>query len=145
MRSSLRRLVLIGLVSAPANGADDARLYTSAQAQRGAALYDLNCASCHGFSLQGGSAIALSGPTFQARWVDGRHSIDDLFYIVRTLMPNDEPGKLPRQQYLDIVAYMLSVNGWAPGEDELPLDGALLKTYVLGSSRGQQKTKEDQR
>lgn len=145
MRSSTRTLLLIGLLSAQAAGADDARLYTIAQAQRGAALYDQNCASCHGVSLQGGSAISLSGATFQARWADGRHSIDDLFYIVRTLMPNDEPGKLARQQYLDIVTYILSVNGWAPGERELPLEGALLKTYALGGSPGPQKTKEDQR
>ena len=64
--------------------------------------------------------------------------MDDLFYIIRTLMPNNEPGSLARQQYLDIVTYILSVNGWVPGDNELPLDPKRLKALMLGRSNEQQ-------
>ena len=74
--------------------------------------------------------MALAGPTFAARWGDGQHSIDDLFYIVRTLMPNDEPGKLTRQEYIDIVGYLLRANGWVPDEQELVPGSALLKQPI---------------
>ena len=30
--------------------------------------------------------MPLSGATFKERWTDEKHSIDDLFYIVRTLI-----------------------------------------------------------
>jgi len=138
LRASLALLAVIGLAAGSVSGADDAGVFSAAQAQRGAALYDAHCAPCHGVSLQGASAIALSGATFQARWADGHHSVDDLFYIIRTLMPNNEPGSLARPQYLDIVTYILSVNGWTAGDHDLPLEAARLKALTLGRSSEQQ-------
>ena len=34
---------------------------------------------------------------------------------MRSFMPYNEPGKLSKQQYADIMAYLLKVNGFAAG------------------------------
>src|SRR5262249_17452150 len=57
--------------------------YTGPQAERGRALYDTKCASCHGAQLENGSASALTGSPFAAKWGQGNHSVDDLYYITR--------------------------------------------------------------
>ncbi|MBK8316334.1 MAG: c-type cytochrome [Acidobacteria bacterium] len=46
-------------------------VYTAAQAKRGQALYQANCAACHGQSLEGASASALKGSRFMAKWAEG--------------------------------------------------------------------------
>src|SRR5262245_9062915 len=42
--------------------------FTREQVERGGAVYARSCAACHGDSLSGGSAIALTGASFQSRW-----------------------------------------------------------------------------
>jgi mono/diheme cytochrome c family protein len=116
-------------------GADTASvasaLFTSAQADRGRLLYDEHCMTCHGARLEGNPAAPLAGPVFLGRWADGQHTLDDLFYIIRSQMPYNEPGKLTKQQYADILAYLLQANGYAAGVAELPPGGAALKTITL--------------
>jgi hypothetical protein len=41
--------------------------------------------------------------------------------------PPEQPGKLTPQQNADVVAYILSENGFPAGAAELPSDLALLK------------------
>ena len=62
-------------------------MYGEEQALNGHDLYNEHCASCHGAALEGQGSLPLSGATFRARWADDHHSVDDLFYIIRTLMP----------------------------------------------------------
>src|SRR5262249_39081673 len=59
-------------------------MYSEMQALRGHELYNQHCASCHGAALEGQGSLPLSGATFRARWADNHHSVDDLFYIIRT-------------------------------------------------------------
>ena len=56
-------LIACGLALAPKGllAAVQDGLYTSAQAERGRALYEKKCASCHGAQLEGASATALQG------------------------------------------------------------------------------------
>jgi len=91
----------------------------------------VHCAQCHGVRLEGASAVPLAGAAFAQRWQDPGRTVDDLFYIVRTLMPYSEPGKLKKPEYLDIIVYLLKVNGYPAGKQELPLDPAVLKKLVL--------------
>ena len=95
-------------------------------AARGIEAHVIHCASCHGVMLEGGSAVPLSGATFEARWADEKHSVDDLFYIVRTLMPYGKPATLSKQEYIDIIAYLLMMNGHPAGAQALPLDPSVL-------------------
>ena len=55
----------------------------------------------------------------------------DLFEIVSTQMPEDAPGSLELEQYADIVAFVLRLNGFEPGSGELPADADALGTISL--------------
>lgn len=116
--------------AAAGEGSADA-LYSDAQAARGESVYQQYCAVCHGPSLQGNPAAPLTGPAFRARWEDGRHTLDDLFFIVRSLMPNNAPGSLSKAQYADVVAYILKVNGYPAGDAELIPTAAAMKKVTL--------------
>ena len=105
--------------------------YSEEQAQKGHHLYNEHCASCHGAALEGQGSLPLSGATFRARWADQRHSVDDLFYIIRTLMPYGQPATLSKQEYIDIIAYILMVNGYPAGAQPLPSDPPILKRMMI--------------
>ncbi len=113
--------------------APEASWYSEAQAARGLSAYDDYCAACHGLRLEGGSSVPLSGATFQARWVDSGRTVDEFYYIVRTLMPQDRPASLSTQQYIDIVSYVLKINGYRAGPQELLPDASVLKGLMLRS------------
>ena len=91
-------------------------VYTLSQAKRGALKSGL-CTSCHGDSFIGGSAPELAGEAFLSRW-EGR-SVADLFDLIRLTMPDDDPGALPREQYADLIAYILAVNRFPEGRTEI--------------------------
>src|SRR6185295_16913738 len=82
-------------------------IYTEDQAKRGAPLYAQRCSSCHGGDLTGGEmSPALADSQFQSNW--NGISVGDLFERIRVSMPMDSPGSLSRQQYADILAFILS-------------------------------------
>jgi mono/diheme cytochrome c family protein len=107
--------------------------YTEAQASRGEAVYGNNCARCHGADLDGGGAApTLHTLDFVDRWREDH--LSTLFQFIRTNMPQKPgsgPGSLSEQQYLDIVAFLLSVNGLPSGSKELTT--ADLDTVFVGS------------
>jgi cytochrome c5 len=111
--------------------AHEVSVYSEEQATRGRGLYAEHCASCHGVKLEGASSMPLSGATFEERWADEKHSVDDLFYIVRTLMPYGRPATLSKGEYIDIVAYLLLMNGYPAGAQELPLDPKVLAGITI--------------
>jgi mono/diheme cytochrome c family protein len=106
-------------------------LYTEAQAARGEGIYEQYCAACHGVRLEGNPAAPLTGAQFRSRWEDGRHTLDDLYFIIRSLMPNNAPGSLSKAQYADVVAYVLKVNGYPAGATELVPNAAAMKAVTL--------------
>ena len=103
-------------------------VYTTAQSDRGRAAYRMSCASCHGESLAGDVAPALSGP-FWSIW-EGR-TVAELFKVIRTTMPADGPESLKPQEYADIVTYLFNVNKFPAGEVELPTDAAALEAVKI--------------
>jgi mono/diheme cytochrome c family protein len=109
-------------------------VYTSAQAVRGGVLYANNCASCHGSALGGGeSAPPLTGGEFFSNW--NGLTVGDLFERIRTSMPADRPGRLTREQDADILAFMLGVSQFPPGETELGRQTEVLKQIRFESSK----------
>src|SRR5262249_3030818 len=106
-------------------------IYSEEQALEGRDLYNEHCASCHGAALEGQGSLPLSGATFRARGAAAHHSVDDLFYIVRTLMPYGQPATLSKQEYIDITAYIITVNGYPAGAQPLPLDPPILKRMTM--------------
>jgi mono/diheme cytochrome c family protein len=94
-------------------------VYSAEQAERGAAVYAARCAACHGVSLNGtGEAPGLVGGEFVSHW--DTLTVGDLFDRVRTTMPQNAPQTLTRDEYADVLAYMLKYNGFPEGEK--PLD-----------------------
>jgi S-disulfanyl-L-cysteine oxidoreductase SoxD len=93
-------------------------IYTDAQAARGAAAYPQHCAACHGASLDGlGEAPALSGAQFISDF--NGLTVGDLFDRIRTTMPLNNPAGLSRDQYADILSFILKSNGYPAGQKEL--------------------------
>jgi mono/diheme cytochrome c family protein len=138
LRTTLVRpvLMLIGLAFAAwqaigAGSEEPGGLFSEVQAARGESIYQQHCSACHGARLQGSPAAPLTGEAFRARWEDGRHTLDDLFYIIRSLMPNNAPGSLSKAQYSDVVAYILKVNGYPAGGAELVPTAAAMKAVTL--------------
>jgi len=102
-------------------------VFTEDQAKRGSALYQENCASCHGSELTGGEmAPPLSGGEFMAGW-DGL-TVGDLFERIRISMPQNSPGSLSGQQNSDILSFVFSANKFPAGSAELPKEAGILKT-----------------
>ena len=105
-------------------------VFTEAQATRGRDRYTTSCAACHKGDLLGESAaVPLAGPEFSSRWVGS--TLDDLVTTIRRSMPQDAPDSLGTPAYLDIVSYMLRVNGAPAGSSELPLESTSVKQILF--------------
>jgi PQQ-dependent dehydrogenase (methanol/ethanol family) len=110
----------------------DDRVFTAAQAARGKAVYAQKCAACHGKNLEGTPSTPLADSSFMNKWGDGKHSIDDLYFVIRTQMPYGAGGTLTNQQYIDVVAFILQSNGHRAGANQLVADSAALKKTMIG-------------
>ncbi|MDB5505363.1 MAG: L-sorbosone dehydrogenase, partial [Devosia sp.] len=125
----------VPIIEAPAETATAAAgeppAFTTAQAERGEIAYAANCVSCHGQNLiNAGYGPPLAGPYFEGKWFG--QSVGALYAYAHERMPPSRPGALPDQQYADIVAYILEVNGLTAGATELPADTTVLDTMIIG-------------
>jgi len=95
-------------------------VYTRDQAKVGEVLYKQQCLLCHDKKY--------FRPVLK-RW-EGQ-TIGILFTVMSTSMPESNPGFLSEKEYVDILAYILSLSRYAPGETELDYqDGALNELTV---------------
>jgi len=125
-------LALCGLFAARRSVWDG--VYTKDQAARGLKAYQEECMKCHGENASGGeSAPALVGAEWLAKW-NGK-SVGDLYTRIRKTMPTDDPGNLSTRQYSDIVAYLLSLNEFPAGSQELDRDAAVLNEIRMEAKR----------
>ncbi|MEO6724991.1 MAG: PQQ-binding-like beta-propeller repeat protein, partial [Blastocatellia bacterium] len=108
-------------------------VFTNAQVARGQVAYEKRCASCHGLQLDNGTAAALIGGKFMAKWAG--KPVDDLYYITKTQMPYGAGGTLTDKEYIDAVAFVLKANGYAAGAQELKADPAVLKQIKIEPQR----------
>ena len=97
-------------------------VFSTKQAERGEGVYQTSCQSCHAKS-------EYTGEKFKAAWVS--KSAFDVFNQIRTEMPEDNPGSLERQQYIDVVAYIFSLNAYPAGANDLPGDDDGLKKIKI--------------
>jgi hypothetical protein len=104
-------------------------VYTTAQAERGKVSYNSSCLRCHGDTLQGNTAPALSGERFFTTW--GSEPIASLFAKIRDTMPPNFGTSIDDQTKLDVVAYILQTNGFPSGPGELTQKGSDLATAQI--------------
>ena len=97
------------------------RVYTTEQADRGKEVYKRACSQCHALDFYKGDAIKP--------WEDG--TLEGMYDVVANLMPKDNPASLKRKEYVDVLAYILSLNGMPAGETELPSKAADLKAIRI--------------
>ncbi|HCF56425.1 MAG TPA: hypothetical protein DFS52_00310 [Myxococcales bacterium] len=95
--------------------------YTESQANNGRLLYLDHCAACHGRDLRGGPvpaqfsehagdhAFALAGPDR----LPGLFSAMQVLAYARTAMPQQQPDSLTTEEYLELTAFLVKVNGLA--------------------------------
>lgn len=96
-------------------------VYTSAQAERGAAAYTEHCSRCHRDNLRGNpEALGLTGARFVEAWRED--TLFSLFDHMATRMPREPLTTLPTPVYLDILAFILQFNGYPSGEQELTVE-----------------------
>jgi len=109
-------------------------VYSRDQAARGGPLYAKSCALCHGPELEGGEmAPPLSGGSFNANW--NGLTLGDLLERIRISMPQDNPNSLPRQTYIDILAFMLRSGGFPDGTSDLPRETEVLEQITFESAK----------
>lgn len=91
-------------------------LFTEGQADRGRTAFDEVCADCH-------TTSEFRGRTFQSNW--GHRTVYSFFRTVRSTMPDDNPGGLEEETYLDVVSYILRINGHDAGASEMTADSPM--------------------
>ncbi|MDX1394868.1 MAG: hypothetical protein R3195_10765 [Gemmatimonadota bacterium] len=103
-------------------GASSTASFTDGQADRGQTEFRQVCGDCH-------STSEFRGENFQYTW--RRRTAWDFYELVSTTMPEDAPGSLLDDQYVDVIAYILRLNGFTPGDRELPVTQEALDQFVM--------------
>lgn len=123
--------ILCVAMAAGAGAATPPALYTSSQATAGATVYAQNCATCHGAQLQGQAGPALLGQNFAAS--TNHYTVGVIFSEIAQQMPAGNPGSLSHTQYENVMAYILSENGYPAGGSALDYNASLGSSVPLVS------------
>src|SRR5262249_11902246 len=96
-------------------------VFMASQAERGkAALQQNGCNGCHGADLEVARGPSVKGERFITTWENG--SLDRLFTKIRDTMPPLNAEQVPANTKIDIIAYLLQVNGFPDGTANLDAD-----------------------
>lgn len=133
--SFLAAALILGMVVTPSHAAEPR--FSAEQAQQGRLLYQRHCGSCHGAALQGEHVIpALKGDRFDRFW-RGKPLAALTFHFERMPpAPQGDPGGLDDATYGKILAFILSSNGFEPGDEAMPLDLAALADVRIPAPDG---------
>ena len=63
--------------------------------------------------------------------VERSPSVGELYGFISQNMPQNDPGSLPQDDDLAVVAYLLQVNGMPPGSTPLPADTIALARDII--------------
>jgi cytochrome c5 len=97
-------------------------VYTAQQAMRGEQTYMAFCVNCHPVGT-------YASPAFQQKW--NNQPLSQLFDWVTNMMPKNDPGSLDPEEYVQVIAYMLRINGAPAGKAPLPAAAAPLKKIKI--------------
>lgn len=113
--------------AAPSPRADSGRttlsgVYSAKQAERGEKVYMASCLECHVPS-------DYTGEAFTSKFVGG--TAFDMFEVIRSTMPQNNPSSLSNEQYVDVVAYLFKLNALPTSESDLSVDKDSLKAIKV--------------
>ena len=110
------------VAAAPTGPSTLSGIYTDEQSARGKDVYLGSCRSCH-------TPESHTGQTF-AKWWRGKR-LSDLFAFISKNMPKNDPGSLAPEDVADVMAYLLKMNQFPVGSDELTADPDSLKKFRI--------------
>ncbi len=115
------RLLLVlsipALIAAAPAAKTPGGLYSDAQAVAGGVLYSAHCAICHGRMLEGTFETPALQGRFIANWSNA--PLSAMFDYIRNAMPQSAPGSLGSDENAKILAFLLKMNGFPSGGQEL--------------------------
>ncbi|GJM12313.1 MAG: hypothetical protein DHS20C12_07160 [Pseudohongiella sp.] len=89
-------------------------VFTAAQVETGKLVYDNSCKTCHDMRFY--RDILRSYNNQPVLW---------MWEAMLGTMPADNPGSLMLDEYTDVIAYILSENGFPAGESKLDPDNGM--------------------
>jgi mono/diheme cytochrome c family protein len=99
-----------------------AGVYTAAQADRGIGVFRSKCASCH-------APNRFTDDLFYTSFAG--KPLWEMFDVISDSMPEDNPGSLKKEEYADVIAYLLKLNNFPAGESDLPSDKDALSAILM--------------
>jgi mono/diheme cytochrome c family protein len=118
--------MLVSAAAAAAGGQDKtsvkAGVYTAAQADRGQTMFRSKCASCH-------APNRFTDDLFYTSFAG--KPLYEMFDVISDTMPEDDPGSLKKEEYADVIAYLLKLNNFPAGSTELPTDKDALSAIMM--------------
>lgn len=100
-------------------------IYSRAQADAAKPQFDKLCAECHAFTVAAKKQekdLPLGDEPFLKKW-EGR-GLEELATVIVTTMPNDGSAVVSDEETLNLLAYILQQNGFAPGASPLTRESA---------------------
>ena len=88
-------------------------VFTEAQVSSGQVVYDAQCKTCHNMRFYRDTLRSWNNQPLLYLWES-----------IMGTMPADNPGSLMFEEYTDVIAYILSENGFPAGETKLDPDTA---------------------
>ncbi|MDO8539092.1 MAG: cytochrome c [Opitutaceae bacterium] len=106
-------------------------VFSAEQIARGKKSYEAQCADCHGDELEGDGkkSTPLKGEAFFKNWKN--KSVHRLIDTTRRTMPPDDPLTLSRDLCTDVVAYILSENGYPAAKADFGATAPDLRQIVI--------------
>lgn len=95
-------------------------VFTAAQVNAGEMVYDASCKTCHNMRFYRDTLKSWNN--------------QPLIYLWETIMgtmPADNPGSLLLEEYTDVIAYILSENGFPAGDIKLDPDNGMDTIHIL--------------
>lgn len=97
-------------------------VYTAAQADRGQALFRSKCASCH-------APNRFTDDLFYTSFAG--KPMWEMFDVISDTMPEEAPGSMKPEEYIDVMAYLLKLNNFPTGNSELPAGKEALSAIMM--------------
>ena len=95
-------------------------VFTEAQVTSGQIVYDAQCKTCHNMQFYRDTLRSWNNQPLLYLWES-----------IMGTMPADNPGSLMFEEYTDVIAYILSENGFPTGNTELDPDNGMEQINIL--------------
>ena len=95
-------------------------VFTETQVASGQIVYDSQCKTCHNMQFYRDTLRSWNNQPLLWLWES-----------IMGTMPADNPGSLMLEEYTDVIAYILSENGFPTGDNELDPDNGMEQISIL--------------